>query len=91
MGALIEAIDFPVICCCVCVYVQAICEEGRSVLVHCSDGWDRTAQTCSLVSLLVDSYYRTLHGFMVSGGEGAVDVSSGGGVMESAVTVMMLW
>ena len=46
--------------------VQAMCEEGKSVLVHCSDGWDRTAQTCALTSLLIDSYYRTLHGFMVS-------------------------
>lgn len=42
-----------------------MCEEGKSVLVHCSDGWDRTAQTCALTSLLIDSYYRTLHGFMV--------------------------
>lgn len=45
--------------------LQALCEEGRSVLVHCSDGWDRTAQTCALTSLLIDSHYRTLHGFMV--------------------------
>lgn len=36
------------------------------MLVHCSDGWDRTAQTCALTALLIDSYYRTLHGFMVS-------------------------
>ncbi len=46
--------------------IQALCEEGKSVLVHCSDGWDRTAQSCALTSLLIDSYYRTLHGFMVS-------------------------
>ncbi|XP_055333410.1 myotubularin-related protein 6-like isoform X2 [Paramacrobiotus metropolitanus] len=38
--------------------------EGHSVLVHCSDGWDRTAQTCSLACLFLDPYYRTLHGFM---------------------------
>ena len=38
---------------------------GQSVLVHCSDGWDRTAQICSLTQLLVDSYYRTLKGFAV--------------------------
>lgn len=44
-------------------------EEGRSVLVHCSDGWDRTAQTCALTALLIDSYYRTLHGFMVGEGQ----------------------
>eukprot|EP00048_Salpingoeca_helianthica_P006990 m.105150 g.105150 ORF g.105150 m.105150 type:complete len:591 (+) comp14193_c0_seq4:1659-3431(+) len=37
--------------------------EGRSVLVHCSDGWDRTAQTCALAQLMLDPYYRTLAGF----------------------------
>uniref|UniRef100_A0A3Q3VTZ3 Myotubularin phosphatase domain-containing protein n=1 Tax=Mola mola TaxID=94237 RepID=A0A3Q3VTZ3_MOLML len=36
-----------------------------SVLVHCSDGWDRTAQVCSLGALLMDPYYRTIKGFMV--------------------------
>ena len=40
-------------------------DEGASVLVHCSDGWDRTAQTCSLATLMIDPFYRTLHGFMV--------------------------
>ncbi|XP_062506566.1 myotubularin-related protein 8-like isoform X2 [Corticium candelabrum] len=44
---------------------KALAEQGRSVLVHCSDGWDRTAQTCSVASLLIDPYYRTLHGFQV--------------------------
>ena len=39
--------------------------EKRSVLVHCSDGWDRTAQTCSLAGILLDPYYRTIHGFQV--------------------------
>lgn len=39
--------------------------ENASVLVHCSDGWDRTSQVCSLGSLLLDSYYRTVKGFMV--------------------------
>ena len=47
------------------VFLQSLCLEGVSVLVHCSDGWDRTAQTCALISLLIDPYYRTLHGFMV--------------------------
>lgn len=45
---------------------QAVSEEGASVLVHCSDGWDRTAQVCSVASLLLDPYYRTVKGFMVS-------------------------
>ncbi|XP_044152000.1 myotubularin-related protein 7 [Bufo gargarizans] len=44
---------------------KAVSEEGASVLVHCSDGWDRTAQVCSVSSLLLDPYYRTIKGFMV--------------------------
>ncbi|XP_073518017.1 phosphatidylinositol-3-phosphate phosphatase MTMR7-like [Phyllobates terribilis] len=44
---------------------KAVSEEGASVLVHCSDGWDRTAQVCSVSSLLLDPYYRTIRGFMV--------------------------
>ncbi|KAM8842285.1 phosphatidylinositol-3-phosphate phosphatase MTMR7-like isoform 1-T1 [Synchiropus picturatus] len=44
---------------------RAVADEGVSVLVHCSDGWDRTAQACSLASLLMDPYYRTIKGFMV--------------------------
>ncbi|XP_077861833.1 phosphatidylinositol-3,5-bisphosphate 3-phosphatase MTMR6-like [Saccoglossus kowalevskii] len=42
---------------------KAVAEENASVLVHCSDGWDRTAQTCSLSSMMLDPYYRTLQGF----------------------------
>jgi hypothetical protein len=38
---------------------------GTSVLVHCSDGWDRTAQLTSLAQLLIDPYARTLDGFAV--------------------------
>ncbi|PWA14756.1 hypothetical protein CCH79_00014501 [Gambusia affinis] len=41
-------------------------ESGKtSVVVHCSDGWDRTAQLTSLSMLMLDSYYRTLRGFQV--------------------------
>lgn len=36
-----------------------------SVIVHCSDGWDRTAQLTSLAMLMLDAYYRTLRGFEV--------------------------
>ena len=39
--------------------------KGTSVFVHCSDGWDRTAQLCSLMELLLDPYYRTYRGFQV--------------------------
>ncbi|XP_075394856.1 phosphatidylinositol-3-phosphate phosphatase MTMR1 isoform X1 [Tenrec ecaudatus] len=39
-------------------------ESGKSsVLVHCSDGWDRTAQLTALAMLMLDSYYRTIEGF----------------------------
>lgn len=37
--------------------------DSASVLVHCSDGWDRTTQLVSLASLLLDPYYRTFKGF----------------------------
>lgn len=40
-------------------------ERGIPVLVHCSDGWDRTSQLCALSMLLLDPYYRTLVGFEV--------------------------
>eukprot|EP00730_Choanoeca_flexa_P003422 TRINITY_DN11408_c0_g1_i4.p1 TRINITY_DN11408_c0_g1~~TRINITY_DN11408_c0_g1_i4.p1 ORF type:complete len:539 (+),score=70.23 TRINITY_DN11408_c0_g1_i4:2-1618(+) len=39
--------------------------RGKSVLIHCSDGWDRTAQLASLSLLMMDPYYRTVEGFMV--------------------------
>ncbi|KAG7389609.1 SET-binding factor 2 [Phytophthora pseudosyringae] len=39
--------------------------NGMSVLTHCSDGWDRTAQMAALAELILDPYYRTLHGFQV--------------------------
>lgn len=37
--------------------------DGQSVLVHCSDGWDRTTQIVSLAKLMGDEYYRTVKGF----------------------------
>eukprot|EP00471_Norrisiella_sphaerica_P014111 CAMPEP_0184504468 /NCGR_PEP_ID=MMETSP0113_2-20130426/52483_1 /TAXON_ID=91329 /ORGANISM="Norrisiella sphaerica, Strain BC52" /LENGTH=1781 /DNA_ID=CAMNT_0026894117 /DNA_START=805 /DNA_END=6151 /DNA_ORIENTATION=- len=39
--------------------------SGRSVLVHCSDGWDRTAQMVSLAQICLDPYYRTIEGLAV--------------------------
>lgn len=44
-------------------FVARAITDGISVIVHCSDGWDRTAQTCSLAALLIDPYYRTIDGF----------------------------
>ncbi|MCO5597457.1 hypothetical protein L7F22_051535 [Adiantum nelumboides] len=39
--------------------------EGASVLVHCSDGWDRTTQIVALAELMLDPYYRTFRGFQM--------------------------
>lgn len=35
------------------------------VIVHCSDGWDRTSQISSIAQIILDPYYRTLEGFIV--------------------------
>ncbi|GMI03533.1 hypothetical protein TrRE_jg6659 [Triparma retinervis] len=40
-----------------------VSQEGVSVLVHCSDGWDRTSQITSVAQMLVNPYYRTFKGF----------------------------
>jgi hypothetical protein len=45
--------------------VETIVQKRNNVLVHCSDGWDRTAQMCSLAQQLIDPYYRTLEGFII--------------------------
>ncbi|XP_027627411.1 myotubularin-related protein 3 isoform X6 [Tupaia chinensis] len=40
--------------------VHAVDRDQRPVLVHCSDGWDRTPQIVALAKLLLDPYYRTI-------------------------------
>lgn len=45
--------------------VQNVHVRASHVLVHCSDGWDRTAQLTSLAALCMDPYYRTFEGFSV--------------------------
>ena len=39
-------------------------EAGRCVLLHCSDGWDRTPQMSTLAQLMVDPHYRTIEGLV---------------------------
>ena len=38
--------------------------NGHNVLVHCSDGWDRTTQLCSMSQILLEKRYRTIDGFI---------------------------
>lgn len=37
--------------------------DRQSVVLHCSDGWDRTAQLSSLAMMLLNPFFRTLRGF----------------------------
>ena len=39
--------------------------QHSHVLIHCSDGWDRTSQLSAMSQVCLDPYYRTLEGFMV--------------------------
>lgn len=39
--------------------------QHSNVLIHCSDGWDRTSQLSALSQLMLDPYYRTFEGFIV--------------------------
>ncbi len=40
--------------------INAIDRQAKPVLIHCSDGWDRTPQILALAKLLLDPYYRTI-------------------------------
>jgi len=46
------------------VVARAVGLTGSHVLVHCSDGWDRTSQVSALAQMMLDPYYRTLEGFI---------------------------
>lgn len=39
--------------------------NNSHVLIHCSDGWDRTSQLAALAEVCLDPYYRTMRGFAV--------------------------
>jgi hypothetical protein len=44
---------------------QLVGRWGTSVFVHCSDGWDRTAQLVGLAQVLAEPFFRSLEGFAV--------------------------
>ncbi|KAI0045386.1 phosphatases II, partial [Auriscalpium vulgare] len=47
------------------VIVRNVHINSSHVLIHCSDGWDRTSQLSAVAQLCLDPYYRTVRGFQV--------------------------
>lgn len=45
------------------VAISEALTKSQACIVHCSDGWDRTAQLVSLVQLMLDPSSRTIKGF----------------------------
>ncbi|KAK4552796.1 phosphatidylinositol-3-phosphatase ymr1 [Recurvomyces mirabilis] len=43
---------------------KAVGLRASHALVHCSDGWDRTAQVSALAQLMLDPYARTFEGYI---------------------------
>ncbi|CAK7273247.1 phosphatidylinositol-3-phosphatase ymr1 [Sporothrix epigloea] len=39
--------------------------SAAHVLIHCSDGWDRTSQLSGLSQIMLDPYFRTIDGFII--------------------------
>ena len=44
--------------------VQTVHVRHSHVVLHCSDGWDRTSQLAALSQICLDPYYRTLEGLL---------------------------
>ncbi|KAN0077197.1 Protein-tyrosine phosphatase-like protein [Tylopilus felleus] len=49
----------------VVLIVRNIHVNSSHVLIHCSDGWDRTSQLSALAQLCLDPFYRTMRGFQI--------------------------
>jgi protein tyrosine phosphatase len=43
-----------------CHIVKVMDKDCQPVVVHCSDGWDRTPQLTSLAQIMLDPFYRTV-------------------------------
>ena len=39
-------------------------KEGNTVLIHCSDGWDRASQLTAFSQFLIDPFYKTILGYI---------------------------
>ena len=58
-------LDFIMITLKITTEISRLVSEGNNVLIHCSDGWDRTPQLVAMSQVLLDPYYRTFMGFAV--------------------------
>ena len=47
------------------VIVKNVHLNASHVLIHCSDGWDRTSQLSAIAQICLDPYFRTIDGFKV--------------------------
>lgn len=43
----------------------SLMQNGQSINIHCSDGWDRTPQLTAMIQILLDPFYRTRKGLAV--------------------------
>ena len=47
------------------IIVRNVHINSSHVMIHCSDGWDRTSQLSALAQVCLDPYFRTIKGFQV--------------------------
>jgi len=47
------------------IIIKNVHINSSHVLIHCSDGWDRTSQLSALAQLCLDPFYRTIRGFEI--------------------------
>ncbi|WVQ72356.1 hypothetical protein IAR50_001907 [Cryptococcus sp. DSM 104548] len=47
------------------IIIRNVHLNASHVLIHCSDGWDRTAQLSAVAQIALDPYYRTFEGFKI--------------------------
>ena len=58
-------LDFIMITLKITHQISKLVIKGNNVLIHCSDGWDRTPQLVTISQILLEPYYRTFMGFAV--------------------------